>query len=219
MGQGPHALEEPGVGAPGGAAKPQSGSFPADEIDLRDRVQVVPRSWGTPEIISVGIVDEHEMFALGLRTCLAGSALVRVAIVVDEDVDVAIVSPRTAEERPFASPLVVCGDAPGRLAPGNSVLAVLPRATLTADQLLASVHAAAAGLRVMDADESPVPKLGARGLAVLSLLAAGADTKEIADRLGYSDRTIKSVIREVQLSLGARNRAQAVAEGIRQGLI
>ena len=99
------------------------------------------------------------------------------------------------------------------------VLAVLPRSTLTADQLLASVHAAAAGLRVIPPEEAPHTKLYGRGLEVLQLLAAGADTKEIADRLGYSDRTIKTVIRDIQLSLGARNRVQAVAEGIRQGLI
>ena len=58
------------------------------EIDLRD-----------PAVIHVGIVDEHEMFALGLRTCLAGSPLVKVSPVVDEDVDVVIVSPRAAEEQ------------------------------------------------------------------------------------------------------------------------
>jgi DNA-binding CsgD family transcriptional regulator len=190
------------------------------EIDLTDRSSpVVPRHWGPPTVIHVGIVDEHEMFALGLRTCLAASALVKVSPVVDEDVDVVIVSPRMAEERRFACPLVICGDPPNRLAPGNEVMAVLGRATLTAEQLLASIHAAATGLRVINGDHAPVSRLADRGLEVLALLAAGADTKEIAEQLGYSDRTIKSVIRDVQLSLGAKNRVQAVAEGIRQGLI
>jgi DNA-binding NarL/FixJ family response regulator len=190
------------------------------ELDLTDHPSpVVPRQWGAAAIIQVGIVDDHEMFALGLRTCLAGSALVKVSPVVDEDVDVVIVSPRAAEEQRFACPLVVCGDPPSRLAPGNEVMAVLGRATLTAEQLLASIHAAATGLRVVNADHTPAPRLADRGLEVLALLAVGADTKEIAEQLGYSDRTIKSVIRDVQLSLGAKNRVQAVAEGIRQGLI
>ena len=190
------------------------------EIDLTDRASpVVPRQWGPATVIQVGIVDEHEMFALGLKTCLAGSALVKVSPVIDEDVDVVIVSPQMAEERPFPCPLVVCGDPPNRLAAGNEVMAVLGRATLTAEQLLASIHAAATGLRVVHADHVPVPRLAGRGLEVLALLAAGADTKEIAEQLGYSDRTIKSVIRDVQLRLGAKNRVQAVAEGIRQGLI
>jgi len=192
----------------------------AQEIDLTDHASpIVPRQWGPVTLIHVGIVDEHEMFALGLRTCLAGSALVKMSPVIDEDVDVAIVSPRMAEEHHFACPLVVCGDAPQRLAPGNEVMAVLGRASLTAEQLLASIHAAAAGLRVVNSEHLPTPRLAARGLEVLQMLAAGADTKEIAGQLGYSDRTIKSVIRDVQLRLGAKNRVQAVAEGIRQGLI
>ena len=124
-----------------------------------------------------------------------------------------------AEERRFSRPLVVCGDPPNRLAPGNEVMAVLGRATLTAEQLLASIYAAAAGLRVTNSDHAPAQRLAGRGLEVLALLASGADTKEIAEQLGYSDRTIKSVIRDVQLRLGAKNRVQAVAEGIRQGLI
>jgi DNA-binding NarL/FixJ family response regulator len=190
------------------------------EIDLTDdRSPVVAPQWGAAAVIHVGIVDEHEMFALGLRTCLARSALVKVSPVVDDDVTVAIVSPRMAEERRFPCPLVVCGDPPSTLAPGNEVMAVLGRATLTAELLLASIHAAAAGLRVIHAEHPPTPRLAGRGLEVLALLATGADTKEIAEQLGYSDRTIKSVIRDVQLSLGAKNRVQAVAEGIRQGLI
>jgi DNA-binding CsgD family transcriptional regulator len=189
------------------------------ELDLTDSSPVVPRGWGAAPVIVVGIVDEHEMFALGIRTCLAESPLVRVAPVVDDDVEVVIVSPRVAEERRFAAPLVICGDPPKRVAPGNEVMAVLGRATLTADHLVASIHAAAAGLRVVHQEQVATPRLAGRGLEVLSLLAGGADTKEIAEQLGYSDRTIKSVIRDVQQRLGVKNRVQAVAEGIRQGLI
>ena len=190
-----------------------------DEIDLTEHLApALPRQWGPAAVIHVGIADEHEMFALGLKTCLAASAMVKVSPVVDDDVDVAIVSPKMAEERRFTRPLVVCGDLPARLAPGNEVMAVLGRASLTTEQLLASIYAAAAGLKVVNADV-PVPRLAGRGLEVLALLAGGADTREIAEQLGYSDRTIKSVIRDVQLRLGAKNRVQAVAEGIRQGLI
>ena len=190
------------------------------EIDLTDHPSPVgPRGWAATPVIVVGIVDEHEMFALGIRTCLAESALVKVAPVVDDDVDVVIVSPRVAEDRRFAAPLVICGEPPKRVAPGNEVMAVLGRASLTAEQLLASIHAAATGLRVVHEEHVAAPRLAGRGLEVLSLLAAGADTKEIAEQLGYSDRTIKSVIRDVQQRLGVKNRVQAVAEGIRQGLI
>jgi DNA-binding NarL/FixJ family response regulator len=186
------------------------------EIDL---TEPGPSAWSPATVIQVGIVDEHDMFAIGLRTCLAGSPLVRVSPIVDEDVDVVIASPKAVEDRHFPCPVILCGELPKRVAPGNEVMAVLGRSTLTAEQLLASIHAAAAGLRVMHGSDAPAPRLAGRGLEVLALLATGADTKEIAEQLGYSDRTIKSVIRDVQLSLGARNRVQAVAEGIRQGLI
>ena len=167
--------------------------------------------------IRVGIVDENEMFALGLRAALAGQPQIELSA--EGPVDVAVVSPAAAGERTFVCPLVVCGDSPARLAEGNQVLAVLPRSTLTPEQLLASIHAAAAGLRVSPPAVSMSSRLDGRRLDVLRLLASGADTREIAQHLGYSDRTIKSVIREIQLALGTRNRAQAVAEGVRQGLI
>jgi DNA-binding NarL/FixJ family response regulator len=165
----------------------------------------------------VRIVDENEMFALGLRAALAGQP--RIEVTADDPFDVAVVSPAAAGEHRFSCPLVVCGEAPTRLAEGNQVLAVLPRSTLTPEQLLASIHAAAAGLRVASPQVPALSRLDGRRLDVLRLLAAGADTREIARHLGYSDRTIKSVIREIQLALGTRNRAQAVAEGVRQGLI
>lgn len=169
--------------------------------------------------IRVAILDENELFALGLRAALSGAARVEVA---DEPpFDVAVVSSAAAAEQSIPCPLVLCGEPPATLAKGNAVRAVLPRSTLTPGQLLASIHATAAGLRVSPHDALPAPsrRLDGRRLEVLQMLADGADTREIALRLGYSDRTIKSVIREIQVALGTRNRAQAVAEGVRQGLI
>lgn len=167
----------------------------------------------------IGVVHENEMFALGLRACLAQHFTVHVAARPDPGMDVAVVSSTVAGEHRFACPLVICGDAPKQVAPGNVILAVLPRGALTIGQLLASVHAAAAGLHVTAPEAAPGRRLDTRSVDVLSLLAAGAGTREIADRIGYSERTIKSIIREVQVALGSRSRAQAVAEAIRQGLI
>ena len=58
-----------------------------------------------------------------------------------------------------------------------------------------------------------------RELEVLRLLAQGAGTREIAQSLSYSERTVKTLIQEIGRELGARSRAQAVAEGIRLGII
>jgi DNA-binding NarL/FixJ family response regulator len=58
-----------------------------------------------------------------------------------------------------------------------------------------------------------------RELSVLRLLADGLDTRQIADELAYSERTIKGVIQELTRRLGVRNRSHAVAYAVRQGLI
>lgn len=87
--------------------------------------------------------------------------------------DVAIVSPEVAAKTGFACPLVVCGEPPTSLAAGNVVLAALPRATLTAEQLLACVHAAASGLRIGRPETQPGVRLHDRGREVLGLLVEG----------------------------------------------
>lgn len=171
--------------------------------------------------MKVLVLDEHQVFAMGLRACLsANPALEVVADSPEPNVDVAVVSSAIAAARAFPCPLVICGDAPLSLAPGNVVLAVLPRSTLTVERLTAGIYGAAAGLRVASDDEAcRESALEGRAAAVLRLLAKGADTHEISVELGYSDRTIKTVVRELQVVLGTRNRAQTVAEGIRRGLI
>ena len=58
-----------------------------------------------------------------------------------------------------------------------------------------------------------------REIAVLRLVAEGLDTSEIARELSYSERTIKNVIHDVTSRLQLRNRSQAVAYAMREGLI
>jgi DNA-binding NarL/FixJ family response regulator len=58
-----------------------------------------------------------------------------------------------------------------------------------------------------------------REVAVLRLVADGLDTGEIARQLAYSERTIKNVIHDVTTRLHLRNRSQAVAYALREGLI
>lgn len=176
-------------------------------------------TFSLPAALRVGVLHENEMFGIGLRACLADHFAVTVVARPGPEMDIAVVSPAAAAAHRFPCPLVVCGDAPNRVAPGNVVLAVLPRATLTTRALLASVHAAAAGLRVSAAEGPQPARLDRRSLEVLALLAAGSGTRDIAERLGYSERTIKSVIRDIQVFLGTRTRAQAVAEAIRHSLI
>jgi DNA-binding NarL/FixJ family response regulator len=61
--------------------------------------------------------------------------------------------------------------------------------------------------------------LNDREIAVLALLGEGADTREIAHRLCYSERTVKTVIQDIIRRFGLRNRAHAVGFAVRHGLI
>ncbi len=56
-------------------------------------------------------------------------------------------------------------------------------------------------------------------LEILPLLAEGATNKEMAERLYWSEATVKRKIGDTLAKLGVSNRAQAVAEAIRRGLI
>jgi DNA-binding NarL/FixJ family response regulator len=116
---------------------------------------------------------------------------------------------------------------------------ILRRSAATRDQLRAAIRAAAADEGVLPPDllggllrqvqqvQSDVlaPRgltfsgLADRELDVLRLLSEGSDTREIARRLAYSERTVKTIIQDVTRRFGLRNRSHAVAYALRQGLI
>ena len=58
-----------------------------------------------------------------------------------------------------------------------------------------------------------------REFDVLRLLADGSTTREIAERLSYSERTIKNIVRSLLEKLNCRTRAHAVALAARQGVV
>ncbi|MEU2226805.1 response regulator transcription factor [Streptomyces sp. NPDC018347] len=78
-------------------------------------------------------------------------------------------------------------------------------------------------MRSMQKSESPTGllpvELAQREIDVLRLLAEGLDTVEIASKLSYSERLIKSVIQTVVKRLKLRNRTHAVAYAIRMGIL
>jgi DNA-binding NarL/FixJ family response regulator len=63
------------------------------------------------------------------------------------------------------------------------------------------------------------PRLTARQLVTLRLMADGLDNIAIARTLSCSAHTVKNVIYDLMSRLQARNRAHAVAAGVRAGLI
>jgi DNA-binding NarL/FixJ family response regulator len=180
--------------------------------------------------IRVAVVDENEIFRRGLVACLADNATFDVAsawpdplvgaeaAAVSQAVEVAVVSLKAARESELACALVVCASAPFEGAEDDRVLALLPRNGLTSEQLVAAVLGAAVGLKV-SRRELLLPQLDERRLRILRLLADGASTEEISQRLRYSQRTIKGLVASIQVELGSRTRAQAVATAIRGELI
>jgi DNA-binding NarL/FixJ family response regulator len=54
---------------------------------------------------------------------------------------------------------------------------------------------------------------------VLRLVAAGLSNREIAQRLSYSERTIKTILHDVVVKLGVKSRSQAVAMAVRERMI
>jgi len=71
-------------------------------------------------------------------------------------------------------------------------------------------------LREPPAPVAPVP-LSARELEVLRLVAAGAENREIAERLFVSSETVKTHLATIYRKLGVAGRAHAVAAALRQG--
>jgi len=103
--------------------------------------------------------------------------------------------------------------------------------------LAAAVHAVAAGLVVIDhtalstlsfqsrslahpdIDRLEETTLTAREMEVLKLLASGLPNKTIAARLKISSHTAKFHVASILAKLGAASRTEAVAVGMRRGLL
>ncbi|MFF1698116.1 response regulator transcription factor [Streptomyces sp. NPDC058257] len=70
-------------------------------------------------------------------------------------------------------------------------------------------------------DPAGLPTMGltSREVEVLQLAAEGHDTGQIADRLAYSERTVKNVLQNLTSRLQLRNRTHVVAYAVRAGYI
>ena len=111
---------------------------------------------------------------------------------------------------------------------------ILPREA-GSEEIVAAIHAAYTGLVLLDpavaqqiverigSPASQIPpsyeSLTPRENEVLAMLAEGLANREIADRLGVSDHTIKFHISSILDKLGASTRTEAVTLGLRMGLI
>ncbi|HEX6022809.1 MAG TPA: response regulator transcription factor [Solirubrobacter sp.] len=132
--------------------------------------------------------------------------------------------------------VIVCSSDDGqravRAALQAGAVGYLRKDELTPKSLASAVKAAANGTGVVTPDllghllprddaaaPAAVAKLTDREQQVLSLIAAGHPTREVAQELCYSERTVKNVLHDVVTKLNARSRSQAVAFAVREGLI
>lgn len=120
---------------------------------------------------------------------------------------------------------------------GNGVSGVVARDQLTPETLLAAIAAVASGICAFDTAvvrtlagsvpsearvsrrEAIAERFTPREQLVLSLVAQGLSNREIADRLSYSERTIKAVLHDVVTKLGVKSRSQAIALAVRERMI
>ena len=139
-----------------------------------------------------------------------------------------------AEEEP---PTVLLADNLGRAELRRvlhaGVRAVLPR-DAGSEEIVAAIQAAAAGLIAISSEDldalfpsepegpttsMPGETLTSREMQVLAMLAEGFGNKEIASRLNISEHTIKFHVSSILGKLGAATRGEAVARGMREGLV
>jgi DNA-binding NarL/FixJ family response regulator len=119
----------------------------------------------------------------------------------------------------------------------NGVSGAVTRDMLTPQTLVAAIAAVASGICAFDTGvlrilAGSVPaaaraprrdavseRFTSREQVVLSLVAQGLSNREIAERLSYSERTIKTVLHDVVTKLGVKSRSQAVALAVRERMI
>jgi DNA-binding NarL/FixJ family response regulator len=193
---------------------------------LASCLQLLPGVEGVGDAESVREAWEHpDLFASEL-------VLLDVAVPGGQDF-IAAVSEATGAR------VLVCTSEPS----DDSVLAALQagavgflrKDTLTPEALAAAVQAAASGSGVVAPDllgnvlrgvssegvngRPTLARLTEREQQVLALIAKGHPTREVAQELCYSERTVKNVLHDVVTKLNARSRSQAVAHAVREGLI
>jgi DNA-binding NarL/FixJ family response regulator len=173
----------------------------------------------------------------------ADSAEARVAlVVVDEIDDDAIRLLRSVQRSGLSRAVVVASvlDDGGLIAAVEAgVIGLVRRGQATPERLVEVIHRAATGEGSVPPDllgrllnqvgslqrQVLVPRgltfngLAQREVEVLRLVADGYDTAEISNNLGYSERTVKTVLHDISTRLHLRNRSHAVAYALREGLI
>ncbi|MFI9650061.1 LuxR C-terminal-related transcriptional regulator [Streptomyces sp. NPDC052040] len=185
-------------------------------LKSRTEVRVAEGEQPTPATVALIVADKVDEVALGLLREARGLGVKQTVFLVPELDDASVMAAVEA-----------------------GVTGLVRRREATPDrlvQVIASVHRGAGVippdllgrlLRQVSRMQGQVPSprgpgrsgLSDREEGVLKLVAAGHDTREIAQQLSYSERTVKNVLHDVINRYQLRNRSHAVAYAIREGLI
>jgi two-component system NarL family response regulator len=94
------------------------------------------------------------------------------------------------------------------------------------EELLAAIRALHAGKRYIPAEvgeklaqRAQRDPLAPRDIQILELVARGLTNKQIADRLGSTENSMKHMVADILAKLGAHDRANAVAIAVERNLI
>lgn len=176
------------------------------DIGVVDTVGSVPEAWSSPVIgeVDVVLVSVGAEDAIGFISEIRAFAAPAVVVV------------GTAEQRPLLRRAIDAG-----------AVAALDRDVLTPRMTAAAIRTAAEGGTFAlndlfgegNEDDGPIATLSEREQRVLALVADGLPTREVALQMAYSERTVKKVLGDVVVKLGARSRSQAIARAVRQGII
>ncbi|MDF1606229.1 response regulator transcription factor [Nocardioides sp. YIM 152315] len=152
--------------------------------------------------LRLAIASADKTVAQGLRTMLCGRSD-RVVVVDDGPADVVLYD----ADRPVVEDV-------GALMERTGALGLAPLRD-GVDQIVSLVEAAAGyGLA-----EPAGAALSEREEQVLALIAQGLTNQEIADRVFISINSVKTYIRSAYRKIGVSSRSQAVAWGLRKGVL
>ncbi len=152
-----------------------------------------------PLLVAIAAAEPVRAADLAARVALAGHTVAELA-----EADLVLADP--AMPVPSSFPVL-------RMGPGGAV-----PSGLTPAQLDAALHAVFVGLRVSLPTDSPA-LLTPREQEILACVGEGLSNKAAARRLGISAHTVKFHLEAVFAKLGATSRTDAVARGLRGGLI
>jgi len=145
-----------------------------------------------------------------------GLEIVRAIREVSDTTGVVVLTMHAGDEHIFAAMEAGASAFVGKDSGANEVVSAAKHAAVAPRTFLCTGLSAA---MVRRATAPATPRLSGREDQVLSLLADGLGTGEIASRLYLSESTAKTHITHIYQKLGATNRAQALVTAMRLGLL